>query len=217
MAHMLRIRPPTRTPGDAHHRRNSSSSLSESALHRLRKSPQFSEANNILTNLQNKLKCRCRFSCLFNGNNKQEQARKALENALDGKITDYEKWDKEIKRREEANGGGNSGGGGWFRWPGGSDGDDFWKEAPQAFLTALVLVAMYLVAVKCDMMLAVVLSPLLFTFRGARDGVTSVSSQVMKGVNVIQTTPEANSVTSKYEEPSQASAKDSVVSKWGSD
>ncbi|CAH9082240.1 unnamed protein product [Cuscuta europaea] len=215
MAHMLGTRPPTRTPADAHHRRNSSSSLSEFALHRLGKSPQFSEVNNIWTTLQNKLKCRCKFSCLFNGNNKQEQARKALENALGGKRTDFENWDKEIKRREEANGGGNSGGGGWFRWLGGSDGDNFWKEAPPAFLTALVLFAMYLVAVKCDMMLALVFNPLLFTFRGARDGVTSVSSQVMKGIT--QTTPEANSVTSKYEEPSQASAKDSVVSKWGSD
>lgn len=79
------------------------------------------------------------------GLHQQEQARKALESALGGKKTEFEKWDKEIKRREEAGGGGDFGGGGWFRWGrwfGGSDGDHFWQEAQQMSLTILGIVAM---------------------------------------------------------------------------
>ncbi|KAL0300874.1 UNVERIFIED_CONTAM: Rho GDP-dissociation inhibitor 1 [Sesamum radiatum] len=75
----------------------------------------------------------------------KEQARKALESALGEKKTEFEKWDKEIKRREEAGGGGNSGGGGWFRWGGwfgGSDGDRFWQEAQQASLAILGILVM---------------------------------------------------------------------------
>lgn len=57
---------------------------------------------------------------------------------------EFEKWDKEIKNREEAGGGGNSGGGGWFGWGGrfgGSNGDHFWQEAQQASLTILGILA----------------------------------------------------------------------------
>lgn len=72
----------------------------------------------------------------------QEQARKALESALGGKKTEFEKWNKEIKRRESAGGGGNSGGGGWFRWFGGSNDDNSWHEAQQISLTIFGIVAM---------------------------------------------------------------------------
>lgn len=73
----------------------------------------------------------------------QEQARKALEGALSGKKNEFDKWDKEIKRREELGGGGSSGGGGWFGWGGRfgwSNDDNFWQEAKQAGLTILALV-----------------------------------------------------------------------------
>ena len=75
----------------------------------------------------------------------QEQARKALESALSGKKNELEKWDKEIKRREELGGGGDTGGGGWFgwnRWFGWSNDDNFWQEAKQAILTILGIVLM---------------------------------------------------------------------------
>lgn len=69
----------------------------------------------------------------------QDQARKALEGALSGKKNEFEKWDKEIKRREELGGGGDTGGGGgwfgWGRWFGWSNDDNFWQEAKQASLT----------------------------------------------------------------------------------
>lgn len=74
----------------------------------------------------------------------QEQARKALEGALSGKKNEFEKWDKEIKRREERGGGGDAGGGGgrfgWRRWFGWSSDDNFWREAKQASLTILGVV-----------------------------------------------------------------------------
>lgn len=75
----------------------------------------------------------------------QEQARKALESALGGKRNEFEKWDKEIKRREEAGGGCDAGGGGWFGsggWFGWFSGDHFWQEAQQASLTMLGIVLM---------------------------------------------------------------------------
>lgn len=77
----------------------------------------------------------------------QDQAKKALESALGGKKIEFEKWDKEIKKREEAGGGGDGGGGGgggwWRRWfGGGSDGEHFWHEAQQVSLTLLLLAIM---------------------------------------------------------------------------
>ncbi|XP_039070384.1 uncharacterized protein LOC120217272 [Hibiscus syriacus] len=102
----------------------------------------------------------------------KEQARKALESALGGKKAEYEKWDKEIKRREQAGGGDNAGGGGWFGWGGRfgwSNGDNFWQEAQQATLAILGIILMYLIIVKGEVMLAVIFNPLLYALRGTRD------------------------------------------------
>lgn len=84
-------------------------------------------------------------SCILetgSGIHHQEEAKKALESALGGKKSEFEKWDKEIKRREDAGGGGNSGGGGWFGWFSGSNGDHFWQEAQQISLTILGIIIM---------------------------------------------------------------------------
>ena len=75
----------------------------------------------------------------------QEQARKALEGALGGKKNEFDKWNKEIKRREEASGSGDAGGGGWFGWGGRfgwNNDDNFWQEAQQTSLTVLGIVIM---------------------------------------------------------------------------
>lgn len=75
----------------------------------------------------------------------QEQARKSLESALGGKKNEFEKWNKEIKRREEVGGGSDAGGGGWFGWGGRfgwSNGDHFWQEAQQAILAVLGIIVM---------------------------------------------------------------------------
>ncbi|KAH0713996.1 hypothetical protein KY290_006863 [Solanum tuberosum] len=147
-----------------------------------------------------------------------DEARKALESALGGKKTEFEKWDKEIKRREEAGGGDNSGGGGWFnwrRWFGGSDDGHFWQEAQQATLAILGIIVMYLIVTKGDVMLAVIFNPLLFTLRGARNGFTFVTSQIMR--KVYPASQDSFGTISPEEVPSRVSAKETVARKWGSD
>uniref|UniRef100_M1B178 Uncharacterized protein n=1 Tax=Solanum tuberosum TaxID=4113 RepID=M1B178_SOLTU len=149
---------------------------------------------------------------------KQDEARKALESALGGKKTEFEKWDKEIKRREEAGGGDNSGGGGWFnwrRWFGGSEDGHFWQEAQQATLAILGIIVMYLIVTKGDVMLAVIFNPLLFTLRGARNGFTFVTSQIMR--KVYPASQDSFGTMSPEEVPSRVSAKETVARKWGSD
>lgn len=82
---------------------------------------------------------------LFFGLWLQEEARKALESALGGKKDEFEKWNQEIKKREEVGGGGEAGGGGWFGWGGRfgwSNGDHFWQEAQQACLAILGIIIM---------------------------------------------------------------------------
>ncbi|XP_060185731.1 uncharacterized protein LOC132615175 [Lycium barbarum] len=176
-------------------------------------------AKKSFSSSQHKLQCNGgRFTCLFSNNRKQDEARKALEGALGGKKSEYEKWDKEIKRREEAGGGDNSGGGGWFnwrRWFDGSDDGRFWQEAQQASLAILGIIVMYLIVTKGDMILAVIFNPLLFTLRGARNGFTFVTSQIMR--KVYPASQDNFGTISQEEVPSRVSAKDRVARKWGSD
>ena len=150
-----------------------------------RKLPCHSHSQN-WTCLQHKLKCNGRFLCLFSNNRKEEQARKALEGALSGKKNEFDKWNKEIKRKEELGGGGDTGGGGWFgwgRWFGWSNDDNFWQEAKQAILTILGLVVVYLLIAKGDMLLAVIFNPLLYALRGVRNGFGFISSKVLKNTS----------------------------------
>ncbi|XP_075478247.1 uncharacterized protein LOC142519193 [Primulina tabacum] len=167
------------------------------------------------SSLQQSLNCSGKFSCLFSDNRKQEQARKALESALGEKKMEFEKWDKEIKRREEAGGGGNSGGGGWFRWGrwfGGSDGDHFWQEAQQASLAILGILVVYLIVTKGDVMLAVVFNPLLFALRGTRTGFIILTSKISNMIH-----PGGENIATPQEEMARnVSAKERVVGKWGS-
>ncbi|PNX77802.1 hypothetical protein L195_g033773, partial [Trifolium pratense] len=149
-----------------------------------------------------------------------DQARKALEGALSGKKIEYEKWDKEIKRREELGGGGgtNGGGGGWFgwgRWFGWSNDDNFWQEATQASLTILGIILIYLLVAKGDLILAAIINPLLYALRGVRNGFGLTTSEVLKNTSNSDQ-PDFDGVLKK-EGYKSASAKESVVRKWGSD
>ncbi|OWM83340.1 uncharacterized protein LOC116206395 [Punica granatum] len=165
--------------------------------------------------LQKGLKCKGRFSCLFSDNRREEQARKALEGALGGKKSEFEKWNKEIKRREEA-GGGDGGGGGWFGWGGRfgwSNGDDFWQEAQQMGLTILGIICMYLIIAKGEVLLAVIFNPLLFVLRGARNSLTFATSQILRRISPntyaqLVTPPQKETYT-------RVSAKEEVLRKWG--
>ncbi|KAJ9185134.1 hypothetical protein P3X46_004796 [Hevea brasiliensis] len=170
--------------------------------------------------LRQELKCKGKFTCLFSGgsSSREEQARKALESALGGKKNEFEKWNEEIKKREEAGGGGGSGGGGWFGWGGRfgwSNGDNFWPEAQQTGLTILGIVAMYLVVAKGEVMFAVIINPWLNALRGTRNGLTFVSSKILKKIS--PDSPADFVDSSKKEVYIQVSAKERVLRKWGSD
>nr|XP_016506390.1 PREDICTED: uncharacterized protein LOC107824165 [Nicotiana tabacum] len=211
MAQVLSLRVPTPTHTQ-HHRTLSLTRPSLLTFHTI----PSSSVENSFRSLQHKLNCNGRFSCLFSDNRKQEEARKALESALGGKKSEYEKWDKEIKRREEAGGGDNSGGGGWWgRWFGGSGDGHFWQEAQQASLAILGIIVMYLIVTKGDVILAAIFNPLLFTLRGARNGFTFVTSQIMR--KVYPASQDSFGTVPQEEVSSHVSAKDSVARKWGSD
>lgn len=64
-------------------------------------------------------------------------------------------------------------------------------------------------------MLAVVFNPLLFALRGIRNGLTSVTSTVSRKLNPNRRS--SSDDTPKKEVFTHVSAKESVVSKWGSD
>ncbi|XP_008440068.1 uncharacterized protein LOC103484656 isoform X1 [Cucumis melo] len=164
--------------------------------------------------LLSNLKCNGRFSCLFSNNRReQEQARKALESALGGKKNEFEKWNNEIKKREEVGGGSGGGRGGWFGsggWFGWSD-DQFWPEAQQTSLAVFGIIVMYLIVAKGELLLAVIFNPLLYALRGTRNGLTFVTSKFLR-----------KSSASNYAEVEEISnkdvtAKDRVARKWGSD
>lgn len=166
--------------------------------------------------LSYQLRCNGRFSCLFSDNRKQEQARKALESALGGNEEKFDKWNQEIKKREEAGGGGgNAGGGGWFGWGGRfgwSNDDNFWQEAQQTSLAVLGILVLYLVAAKGDLLLAVIVNPLLFALRSTRNGLTYLVSLVT-GKSYMGNDAQFEEMKL---EAVQSSAKERVVKKWGS-
>ncbi|KAI3676524.1 hypothetical protein L1987_86134 [Smallanthus sonchifolius] len=162
------------------------------------------------SSLQRDLKSNGKIYCLFSDNRSKDQAKKALESALGGKKTEFEKWDKEIKKREEAGGGGGGGGGWWGRWFGGSDGEHFWHEAQQVGLTLLAIVVAFLILAKGDVLFAVLLNPLLFALRGPRNGFRYISSKIRR-----QVSPSASNAP-KQESYARSSAKESVASKWAS-
>ncbi|KAF5782765.1 hypothetical protein HanRHA438_Chr11g0512691 [Helianthus annuus] len=165
------------------------------------------------SSLQRDLKSNGKVYCLFSDNRSKDQAKKALESALGGKKIEFEKWDKEIKKREEAGGGGGGGGGWWRRWFGGSDGEHFWHEAQQVGLTLLALVVAFLILAKGDVLFAVLLNPLLFTLRGPRNGFRYIVSKIRRQVSPSAST--SNNVP-KQESYARTSAKESVASKWAS-
>ncbi|XP_062160490.1 uncharacterized protein LOC133867741 isoform X2 [Alnus glutinosa] len=147
----------------------------------------------------------------------KEQARKSLESALGGKKNEFEKWNKEIKRREEVGGGSDAGGGGWFGWGGRfgwSNGDHFWQEAQQAILAVLGIIVMYLIVAKGEVMLAVIFNPLLYALRGTRNVLASIPSRILGKTSPIS---HVDFDMSKKDGYSHISAKERVLKKWGSE
>lgn len=164
-----------------------------------------------------------RINCLFSSDNrKQDQAKKALEGALLGKKTEYQKWDEEltkveeIRKRTDTSGGGEGGGGGWFgRGRGWSNGDHFWQEAQQTSFALLGLIFIYLVFTKGELVLALVLNPLLFAMRGPRNALACLKSWVLQ--KVASTKRAKVEHMPREEDHTRISAKERVVRKWGHD
>ncbi|XP_039137784.1 uncharacterized protein LOC120275319 [Dioscorea cayenensis subsp. rotundata] len=155
-----------------------------------------------------------RHSCFFSDGRKEDRARKALEDALGGKKTELEKWNKEIKKREERGGGGTSGRGGWFGgggWFGWSGGEHFWEEAQQASITVIAIIAVCLLIAKGNVMFAVVFNSLLFALRGLRNSFSFLPLRLFGKTSVIE---QPNAAVSNQ---NQMSAKERVVRKWGMD
>ncbi|XP_039807756.1 uncharacterized protein LOC120671477 isoform X2 [Panicum virgatum] len=115
--------------------------------------------------------CSCgragRAYCLFSGGGnrkKQDEARKALENALGQKKAEFDKWDVEIERRRQrgrprgpaTGGGGWSGGGLWFRW---LTSGGFWDAAKQIVLTILGIIAAFFLIANFNVLDALVERP----------------------------------------------------------
>ncbi|CAN0826518.1 hypothetical protein LINGRAPRIM_LOCUS2279 [Linum grandiflorum] len=172
------------------------------------------------TGIKDRRRCKIKINCLFSKGGREEQAKKALESALGGKKSEFEKWSKEIKKREESrsvsggdSSGGGGGGGGWFGsgGPFGGAGENFWPEAQQACLALLGMVGIYLVLAKGEVMVAVVCNPLLRTLRGTRDGLTFISSKFAGG------NADVGDSSGKEAYDVRVSAKDRVVKKWGTD
>lgn len=149
----------------------------------------------------------------------KEEARKALESALGGKKNEFDRWNKEIKKRQEVDGGGKAGGGGgWFGWGGrfgGSNGDHFWEEAQQASLAVLGIVVLCLTLAKGDVLFAVIFNPLLFALRGTRDGFAFTISRIMRKISPNSHDDSDNKVIAPLSK--RPSAKENVVRKWASD
>ncbi|XP_058201034.1 uncharacterized protein LOC131315838 [Rhododendron vialii] len=153
---------------------------------------------------------------LFSNNRKQEQAKKAVESALDGKKTEFDKWDEEIKKRAEASGGGEGGGGGWFGWGGGGfNGDHFWQEVQHTSFAILGVIFMYLLFTQGEVMLAIIVNPLLFVMRKLRNGLDNGKSWILQ--KVASTKRAKLEHMPKEEGHARLSAKERVVRKWRSD
>ncbi|XP_074557862.1 uncharacterized protein LOC141813779 [Curcuma longa] len=172
--------------------------------------------------LRRQLRCQGRHYCLFSNNRKQEQARKALENALGEKKSAFEKWSQEVEKKQEMSGGGASGRGGWFSGGGGWFGwfgdEHFWDETQQAILTIVGIVSLFFLVAKGNVIFAVIFNSLLFALRGVRNWLAALSSgfpnrNFTLGSNSM---PIPNPNTKEMHQ-TQLSAKERVIKKWATD
>ncbi|XP_078158160.1 sulfate adenylyltransferase subunit, partial [Carex rostrata] len=151
-----------------------------------------------------------RVSCFSSDRRKEEEARKALENALSQKKDVFENWNNEIaKRGQDREGGGGTGQGGWFGgggWYGWFGGDKFWEEAMQVIIVIFGIGLVYLLLAKGE----VIFNSSLFLLQKIRKTLHSIFfGQVPVRIPVSET------VNSSYQ--TTTSAKERVIRKWGMD
>jgi hypothetical protein len=83
------------------------------------------------------------------------------------------------------------------------------------FSQDVILHVQYLVVAKGDLILAVMFNPLLYALRGTRNGLTLISSKILRNASVDG--PSDFSSALKNGVYVEVSAKESVKRKWGSD
>ncbi|CAN6179953.1 unnamed protein product [Urochloa humidicola] len=172
-----------------------------------------------------------RVYCLFSrGDNrkKQDEARKALENALGQKKADFDKWNVEIERRQRrgrpggptAGGGGWSGGGRWFRW---LTSGDFWDAAKQTVLTILGIIAAFFLIANFNVVVAAVINSLLLVLRLIRRTFSFIARCVFQNGLVERPGPKSSTLDSNnvaavpVKERAGLTARERVIRKWGTD
>ncbi|CAN6203835.1 unnamed protein product [Urochloa humidicola] len=172
-----------------------------------------------------------RVYCLFSGGDnrkKQDEARKALENALGQKKAEFDKWDAEIERRRHrgqragpaAGGGGWSGGGRWFRW---LTSGDFWDAAKQTVLTILGIIATFFLIANFNALVAAIINSLLLVLRIIRRTLSFIAHSVFQDALVDRHGPKSSTLDSNnvaaapVKERAGMSARERVVRKWGMD
>ncbi|KAF8675260.1 hypothetical protein HU200_047934 [Digitaria exilis] len=169
--------------------------------------------------------------CLLSGGDnrkKQDEARKALENALGQKKAEFDKWDMEIERRRRrgrpggpsTGGGGWSGGGRWFRW---LTSGDFWDAAKQTVLTILGIIAVFFLIANFNALVAAAINSLLLVLRVIRRTLSFIAHCVFQDTLVERPVPKSSTLDKSNVAPvpvkeiSGMSARERVVRKWGTD
>ncbi|XP_025801206.1 uncharacterized protein LOC112880686 [Panicum hallii] len=169
--------------------------------------------------------------CLFSGGDnrkKQDEARKALENALGQKKAEFDKWDVEIERRRQrrrpggpaAGGGGWSGGGRWFRW---LTSGDFWDAAKQIVLTILGIISAFFLIANFNVLVAAVINSLLLVLRTIRRTLSFIAHCVFQDALVERPGPKSSTLHNSnvaavpVKERAGMSVTERVIKKWGTD
>ncbi|EEC85087.1 hypothetical protein OsI_32446 [Oryza sativa Indica Group] len=169
-----------------------------------------------------------RACCLFSAagsrsRSKQDEARKAVENALGWKKTGLPKLGMRIERRQQrlppsAGGGGWSGGGGWFRW---FSSGGFWDAAKQTILTIVGIIAAFFLIANFNVLVAAIVNSLLAVLRQIRRALSFVAQCILQGVQSSaprRSSPSldtGNQAAVVVKDRVGKSAKERVVRKWG--
>uniref|UniRef100_A0ACD5Y1W2 Uncharacterized protein n=1 Tax=Avena sativa TaxID=4498 RepID=A0ACD5Y1W2_AVESA len=171
--------------------------------------------------------------CLFSGGGgwKQVGARRAPETASSLETWGMETEMKRLRDRRAVpcpaarggggqSGGGGGGGGGWFRW---FSSGGFWDAAKQTILTILGIIAAFFLNANLNVLVAAAVNPLLLVLRQIRRAITFAAYCVSRSMSApasrLKPTPvESGEVAAA---PAKArvgmSAKERVISRWGSD
>ncbi|CAM0953150.1 unnamed protein product [Alopecurus aequalis] len=160
--------------------------------------------------------------CVFSG---AGSGRRKQESVLGLHKTGFERWGVvETETRRHGGpcpaAGGGGGGGGWFGW---FSGGGFWDAAKQTVLTILGIIAAIFLIANFNVLVGAAVSPLLLVLRQIRRAITFASYCVSRSMSAPTSKPKSTHVVNSEVAPVPVkgrvgvSARERVVSKWGSD